>query len=64
MSRKPPDQARQRFDGFGKPGEGFPADEPTVPQPSRCGCHPRVPSTLRSSPATEDGRGGSLSLGH
>ena len=53
----PPNQALQRFDGFGKPGEGFPggkglvpnqtelagASEPTVPRRARRGCHRRVP---------------------
>ena len=55
----------QRFDGFGKPGEGFSgakglvknqtelagASAPTILRPSRSGCNPRVP------------RAGSLSLG-
>jgi hypothetical protein len=60
-----PDHALQRFDGFGKPGEGFTggkgrvnnptesagADEPTVPRPSHHCCHRGAPQA------------GSLSLG-
>jgi len=52
-----PNQALQRFDGFGKPGEGFPggkglvhnqtelagASEPTVPRRERRGCKRGVP---------------------
>ena len=62
---RPNPYALQRFDEFGKPGEGFAAGkglansqtervgtrEPTAPRPSRGGCNPRLP------------RAGSLSLG-
>ena len=62
---KRPNHSLQRFDGFGKPGEGFPggkglvnnqtesagADEPTVPRRERRGGPRCVP------------RAGSLSLG-
>ena len=54
--RQPANYAQQRFDEFGKLGEGFPggkglvnnetefagADEPTVPRRERRGYNPRV----------------------
>jgi hypothetical protein len=65
-----PNHALQRFDGFGKPGEGFTggkglvnnqtesagADEPTAPRPSHHCCNRSVP---RAVPV----RNYSLSLG-
>ena len=72
-----PNQARQRFGVAGSHGDGFArgkglaksqtqhagASETTAPRPPTCpDCPPRVPSTLRSSSATEDGRAGSLRL--